>query len=197
MTQQPDDLESEYLPYISGSNAKQKAKANFQVLAKNRRLCSMPSRGWIKQEGRNGEGYSRKESVERNLHTMIILFSLKEEVGALAEALRVFKDNKINLYHIESRSSKRLDDGYEFMVECDTRAGNISQAMDQIREKSIYMTVISTDHKDKAEAVPWFPGKIKDLDKFSNHILTYGSELDADHPVSIGIGISLSTTLHD
>ncbi|XP_055952914.1 protein henna-like isoform X2 [Argiope bruennichi] len=135
-----------------------------------------------KKESRNGEGFSRKESVERNLHTMIILFSLKEEVGALAEALRVFKDNKINLYHIESRSSKRLDDSYEFMVECDTRAGNINQAMDQIREKSIYMTIISTDHKDKAEAVPWFPGKIKDLDKFANHILSYGSELDADHP---------------
>ena len=33
-----------------------------------------------------------------------------------------------------------------------------------------------------AETVPWFPRRIKDLDRFANQILTYGNELDADHP---------------
>lgn len=32
--------------------------------------------------------------------------------------------------------------------------------------------------------VPWFPNDIQDLDRFANQILSYGSELDADHPVS-------------
>ncbi|XP_035217508.1 protein henna-like [Stegodyphus dumicola] len=132
--------------------------------------------------GRNGEGDSRKEHDERNLHAMIILFSLKEEVGALAEALKIFKENHVNLYHIESRSSKRLDDSYEFMVECDTRQGNITAAMEQLRTNSEYMTVISRDHKENEDTVPWFPRKIKELDRFANHILSYGSELDADHP---------------
>lgn len=31
--------------------------------------------------------------------------------------------------------------------------------------------------------VPWFPNDIQDLDRFANQILSYGSELDADHPV--------------
>ncbi|MEQ2196632.1 hypothetical protein XENOCAPTIV_006282, partial [Xenoophorus captivus] len=31
---------------------------------------------------------------------------------------------------------------------------------------------------------PWFPRDIQDLDRFANQILSYGSELDADHPVS-------------
>ena len=30
--------------------------------------------------------------------------------------------------------------------------------------------------------VPWYPQKIADLDKFADQILSYGSELDADHP---------------
>ena len=45
-----------------------------------------------------------------------MIFSLTEAVGALAEALKIFKENNVNLLHIESRSSVRVP-GYEFMVE--------------------------------------------------------------------------------
>ena len=31
-------------------------------------------------------------------------------------------------------------------------------------------------------AVPWFPRHIKDLDRFANQVLSYGAELDSDHP---------------
>lgn len=34
-------------------------------------------------------------------------------------------------------------------------------------------------------AVPWFPRSIQELDRFANQILSYGAELDADHPVRI------------
>lgn len=30
--------------------------------------------------------------------------------------------------------------------------------------------------------VPWFPRRIRDLDRFANQILSYGAELDSDHP---------------
>jgi phenylalanine-4-hydroxylase len=33
-----------------------------------------------------------------------------------------------------------------------------------------------------AAAVPWFPRRIRDLDRFANQILSYGAELDSDHP---------------
>lgn len=114
---------------------------------------------------------------------MVILFSLDEEVGALAEALQIFKDKKINLHHIESRSSKRLDGRYEFIMECDTRSGNLNEAMEELRARSLYMTVITKDSKDiEAETVTWFPGKIQHLDRCADNVLSYGAELDCDHP---------------
>ena len=113
----------------------------------------------------------------------IVLFSMKEQVGALNDALKIFSDNGVNLNHIESRSSKRFPNDYEFIVELDTKTGNMDQALDALRQKSQYMTIISRD-RDRADSksVPWFPGKRKDLDQFANQILSYGAELDSDHP---------------
>ena len=32
------------------------------------------------------------------------------------------------------------------------------------------------------DSVPWFPIHIQELDHFANQILSYGHELDSDHP---------------
>merc|ERR1711936_1034673 len=110
-----------------------------------------------------------------------IIFSLNEAVGALAEALRIFKEHNVNLLHIESRSSVRVP-GYEFIVEIDSKVGNIEGALKIIQDQSSYFQVITRNIEDNPEAVPWFPRKIQDLDKFANQILSYGAELDSDHP---------------
>ncbi len=119
------------------------------------------------------------------------------------------QDNKVNLLHIESRSSKRSIGDYEFIVEIDTVSGDVNTAIEGLRKESSYFQIISRDHKDgngrprpgksiniiklwqvsdkwlilmTEETIPWFPGRIQDLDRFANQILSYGSELDADHP---------------
>jgi len=110
-----------------------------------------------------------------------IIFSLNEAVGALAESLKIFKRHQVNLLHIESRSSIKVP-GYEFMVEIDSAAGDIEGALESIKQESSYFQIITRNYKDNDEAVPWFPRKIQELDKFANQILSYGSELDSDHP---------------
>jgi len=110
-----------------------------------------------------------------------IIFSLNEEVGALAESLKIFKKHQVNLLHIESRSSIKVP-GYEFMVEVDSAVGDIEGALENIKQESSYFQIITRNYKDNSEAVPWFPRKIQELDKFANQILSYGSELESDHP---------------
>ncbi|RWS22792.1 Protein henna-like protein, partial [Leptotrombidium deliense] len=107
------------------------------------------------------------EEWNNNGGSIDILFAMKEKVGALADALKIFKDNDVNLFHIESRSSRRSENDYEFYVELGTETGNTHKAIEQLRSITQYMKICSRDHKNNAESVPWFPQKINDLDKFS------------------------------
>jgi len=115
-----------------------------------------------------------------------LIFSTAEEVGALANALKIFKTYKVNLSHIESRPSKRIDGAYEFVVEIDGSDADVDEAIEALRQHSPYFQIITRnlhdDHVDGSGSVPWFPGRIADLDKFANQILSYGSELDSEHP---------------
>merc|ERR1711872_736429 len=119
-----------------------------------------------------------KEGQEKSIS---IIFSLTEAAGALAESLKIFKKYQVNLLHIESRSSIKVP-GYEFMVELDSTTGDIEGALEDIKTHSSIFEIFTRNYKDNAEAVPWFPRRIQDLDKFANQILSYGSELDSDHP---------------
>ena len=129
--------------------------------------------------------------VDANAAHTTIIFTLKEEPGALAETLKVFKQKRVNLTHIESRPSKVHPGCYEIMVECaeDSDTERVDEVILMFRrraERAGLQVPRVHDHNSQIRqqngSVPWFPIKIVDIDQFANRVLSYGSELEADHP---------------
>lgn len=111
-----------------------------------------------------------------------LIFTVKEEVGALAKALKIFETKGVNLTHIESRPSRTSNDEYEFFVTCQNANGIVTDVVELLKAQLNATVLQLSRDKQKVDATPWFPRTIRDLDQFANQILSYGSELDSDHP---------------
>lgn len=137
---------------------------------------------YIPQPKHNGYGSYVKDEPDGPMITCLVFSLINDKnSGTLVDSLSIFKKHKVNLTHIETRSSNRVS-GYEFLVECDSNAGCLSEAIEKLKEICSYFSVISRDHLDNTSTVPWFPKKIRDLDRFANQILSYGADLESDHP---------------
>ncbi|XP_022291727.2 protein henna-like [Crassostrea virginica] len=121
-----------------------------------------------------------KEAQGSKENSVSIVFSLPDIEGELPRVLEIFKGNQVNLHHIESRPSKRNNSDVEFFVSCDNKTGRLKESLDAVKKISKNFRLMSRETSE--ETVPWFPKKPSDLDKYANTILSYGSELDSDHP---------------
>ncbi|CAI5668426.1 tryptophan 5-hydroxylase 2 [Oreochromis niloticus] len=126
-----------------------------------------------------------KEGAEDSGKTAVV-FSLKNEVGCLVKALRLFQEKHVNLNHIESRMSKRVPNEVEIFADCSCSKKEFNELLEHLKDHVNIVSFNTPAHVWCVEAdedeVPWFPMKISELDQCSHRVLMYGSELDADHP---------------
>lgn len=121
----------------------------------------------------NGDAKKVKLATETN-----IIFAMASSVGALQNALQVFKDNGVDLTHIESRPVN--GGAFEFFVATLTTGQPLDNAISQLRTVAQAVHVI--DSNPETSNPMWFPRKIRDLDLFSSRVLDAGTELQSDHP---------------
>jgi phenylalanine-4-hydroxylase len=126
------------------------------------------------------------EQPYRKVYITNISFSVQDEVGALDKVLSNLAALSVNLKKIESRPSKTRGN-YDFYVDFEAKnKDTVTSVVSSINPIVKSVTVIRMEESDVNSSgftsVPWFPRHIADLDSFSDKVLSYGSELDADHP---------------
>ncbi|KAF4798402.1 Tryptophan 5-hydroxylase 1 [Turdus rufiventris] len=75
-----------------------------------------------------------------------IIFSLKNEVGGLVKALKLFQEKHVNLVHIESRKSKRRNSEFEIFVDCDTNREQLNEIFQLLKSHVNIVSVSPTEH---------------------------------------------------
>lgn len=80
-----------------------------------------------------------------------IMFSIKDEPGALYHLLKPFSDRKINLTKIESRPTRRRAWDYIFFVDVDghTSDPKVSRAIDRLRRHCNFLRVLGSYPVDR------------------------------------------------
>lgn len=75
-----------------------------------------------------------------------LMFSIRDEVGALHKALAPFRRYRINMTKIESRPSKRKAWEYFFFVDCDGHAasGKLAKAIEQLGQHCSFVKVLGS-----------------------------------------------------
>jgi chorismate mutase/prephenate dehydratase len=75
-----------------------------------------------------------------------LMFSIRDEVGALHRALAPFRRHRINMTKIESRPSKRRAWEYFFFVDCDGHAetGRLAKAIEMLGEHCSFVKILGS-----------------------------------------------------
>ncbi|XP_056131742.1 tyrosine hydroxylase 2 [Lampris incognitus] len=121
---------------------------------------------------------ARKENDGRV--TWNFLFSLGNGRDAgLFKTGKMFETLEAKLLHIESRPGKKTKNdttGLEFFMKCELHCSDLDVFINSLKRVADDVRTIPE------EKVPWFPRKIKDLDRCNLLITKYDPDMDQEHP---------------
>ncbi|XP_067392152.1 tyrosine 3-monooxygenase-like [Emydura macquarii macquarii] len=108
---------------------------------------------------------------------LILTFALRGVGQAgLSEAAKVFETLEAGIQHFETRRAENAAGELQCFVKCEVPSSDVSVLLNALRR-------VAEDVKtSREERVPWFPKKIRDLDKCHQLITKYEPDLDHDHP---------------
>ncbi len=75
-----------------------------------------------------------------------VVFTTEHKPGALASVIDVFRDNKVNLTHIDKRPSQRVNWEYYFFVDCEGHEDqpHVATALREARKHCLQLTVLGS-----------------------------------------------------
>ncbi|KXS19197.1 hypothetical protein M427DRAFT_109045 [Gonapodya prolifera JEL478] len=117
-----------------------------------------------------------------------IYFTIVDRVGALEEVLGRLAELDVSLTSIESRPGRHagLYDFYiDFLASEDKQVAHaVTKLAKHVKEIRVVSTGGGSTPGDLVEQrqSAWFPRRKQDLDLFAERVLSYGAELDSDHP---------------
>lgn len=85
---------------------------------------------------------SKNESSKSKKTKMSMLFSVKDKPGALYNVLEIFNKYDLNLTKIESRPAKTVLGEYIFLIDVSIENGQEENAMNEIKEKGIFVRIL-------------------------------------------------------
>ncbi|GAB1295569.1 Tryptophan 5-hydroxylase 2 [Apodemus speciosus] len=94
----------------------------------------------IKSEDKKSGKEPGKGDATESSKTAVV-FSLKNEVGGLVKALRLFQEKHVNMLHIESRRSRRRSSEVEIFVDCECGKTEFNELIQLLKSQTTIVTL--------------------------------------------------------
>ncbi|KAK2492623.1 hypothetical protein MC885_020528 [Smutsia gigantea] len=89
---------------------------------------------------KGNKGNSKSETAPESGKTAVV-FSLKNEVGGLVKALKLFQEKHVNMVHIESRKSRRRSSEVEIFVDCECGKTEFNELIQLLKFQTTIVTL--------------------------------------------------------
>ncbi|XP_051886693.1 tyrosine hydroxylase 2 [Pristis pectinata] len=117
-------------------------------------------------------------TIDQVLVTLI--FTLRNaKNGGPSRALKLFEGFEARISHLESRATRKDKagaDDLDFFVQCELPIARANRLINSLKQ------VVEDVSAFREEKVPWFPRRIRDLDRCQRLMTKFEPTLDQDHP---------------